>query len=261
MKTKKKYYRPWLTPTGVEIPTADLRVIVQAWTPPLWESYLKWFETGGRESLLPPMAYVAVADEQAETIFAQFAQDCSQDNLRLCERVLALLPALEAGVLRKYFLEGRTEVEIAFELKRSQTGINLIKNRALLRLKRENSGDGMFARPLVKDEISSSLTEEPSIWDEPTGTNIKEARNYDPENHEAEFQALKFESLRVALFELSESARRILYLRYWCDKSVSQTARILKRGVNVIDQIESASISKVKRSVLVFETGTDFGGV
>jgi DNA-directed RNA polymerase specialized sigma subunit len=257
---KKKYHRPWLNATGVEIPTADLKPIVRDWSASTWEAYLKWYEHGRKDALVSPEAYAILGDEQTESIFEQFAQNSSQEVRRLCEQVLSLLPDIEALVLRRYFLEGRTEVEIAFEQKRSQTGVNLIKNRALSRLKRGNSGDGMFARRFMKGDEFSGVADEPSIWDEPLAEKIKEARRYDPENHNAEFEAIKSSCVREALKELPELARRILYLRYWCDLSVNQTARILKRGVNVVEQIEFTSISKVKRGALAFETGTTFGG-
>lgn len=260
-RLKKKYHRPWLNASGVEISTADLKPKVQSWSAKTWEEYLKWYQSPGHERLITPAIYDLICDTQTETIFEEFAQNSSQEIKRLCEQVLSLLPSIEALVLRRYFLEGRTEVEIAFELKRSQTGINLIKNRALSRLKRGNPGDGMFARQFMRGENSAYLAEEPSIWDEPMAEPIKEARYYDPENHQAEFEAIKSSCVRVALMALPEEARRILYLRYWCGMSVNQTARNLKRGVNVIEQIESASISKVKRNALDFETGTNFGGV
>ena len=239
---KKKQHRPWLTPTGVEIPTADLVVIAKAWSPAMWEAYLNWYQSPCRERLIQPAIYDLVGDLQTETIFEQFAQNSSQELRRACKQVLVLLPKLEAQVLRGYFLEGRTEVEIAFELKRSQPTIHRIKYRALLRLKRGNLGDNVIARQFMRGESFSPAADEPSIWDEWLTEKLKEPRSYDPENHQAEFEAIKSSCVRVALMELPELARKILYLRHWCDLSVNQTARILKRGVNVIEQIESASV-------------------
>jgi DNA-directed RNA polymerase specialized sigma subunit len=257
---RKKFERPWLNATGVEIPTVDLRPMTHSWNSATWEDYLTWYETGRREALIQPVIYDKTCDEQFESIFEQFAQDSSSENREKCEQVLSLLPGLEALVLRRYFLSGLTEVEIAFELKRSRTGINLIKTRGLSRLKRGNSGDEMSARRFMRGESDFSENEDLSIWEESSTTKIKQDRKYDPQNHKAEIELLESMSLRAALMELPEIASQVLYLRYWCDLSVNEAARLPNRGVNVIEQIESASIVKINRSVLVFETGTNFGG-
>ena len=257
---KKKYFRPWLTPTGVEIPKLELRAISQTWDHTTWGLYLKWYETGRKEALITPAAYEITCDEQTESIFEQFKQNRSQKHRDQCDRLLTLLPPIEAEVLRLIFLEGRTEVQIAFLLCRSRTGINLIKNRALSRLKRGNNGDGMSARRFMKGENLISPTVEQSIWEEPLPQPIKGLRAYSPDNHKSEFEAISSSCLRVALLMLSEGSQRNIYLRYWCDFSVNQIHRILGHGVNVIEQMESASISKIKREALMFELGINHGG-
>jgi DNA-directed RNA polymerase specialized sigma subunit len=260
MKTKKKkYHRPWLSPTGVEIPLTELKEIAKSWNPAQWEEYLSWFETGCKEVLVHPAAYAIIGDEQTESIFEQFDQDSSPEKRAACERLLALLPEIESCILRLYFLEGRTEAEIGFILSRSQTGICLIKNRALSRLKRGNDGDEMFARHFMKGDISS-YEEEPRLWDESLEHPLKEARFYDPKNHRTEFEQIKMSSIRVALLALPDLEQRILYLRYWCDFSVNRTARELGIGLNTVLEIETAAITKTKRNAVAFETGVSPGG-
>ena len=260
MKTKKKkHFRPWLTPTGVEIPTAELRIISASWDRVMWNAYLDWYANSRREALIHPTIYDWICEEHSESLFEQLAQDSSQENRELCERELSSLPPLEAAVLRKYFLDGRTEVEIAFDLNRSQTGISKIKNRALSRLKRGNSGDEVLSCRFMRGE--SCLSDpEPLLWDGPLLSPLKENRQYDPDNHKAEFEQIKTFSIRAALLGLTDTAQKILYLHHWCDFSISQIARRLDRGVNVTAQIESASISKVERAALEFELGTTLGG-
>lgn len=252
-KREPKSY-PWLTPTGVPIPTADLKQIVASWVKATWEEYLDWFETSIREKLVRPEIYDQIGNEQTESIFEKFRQNSSQKNRRRCERELRKLPPLEAEVLRQYFLEGRTEVEIAFALNRSRTGISRIKIRALSRLKRGNSGDEVSLCQFMRGE------DESSIWDEPLRYPLKEDRPYSADAHQDEFDKIKTSSVRAALLGLSDTAQRILYLRHWCGFSVGQIARRLRLGVNVVDQIDSASISKIKRAVLDFELGTSFLG-
>ncbi len=258
-KLKRNKNQPWLTPTGVEIPTHELRHICRTWDGVTWEAYLSWFESACHEKLVLTGIFDKICEEQTESIFEQFQQEGGSERRALCEQVLSHLPPMEAEVLRQYFLEGRTEIEIGFALSRSQTGISLIKIRALSRLKRGNQGDGMLARQYMKGE-SSSIEEEPRLWDHELENPLKESRKYNPENHRAEFEQIKTSSVRVALLELSELAQRILYLRFWCDRSLRETARILGLGANVIADIESASVTKLKRNAAFFEAGIQSGG-
>jgi len=258
-KLKRNKNQPWLTPTGVEMPTHELRQICVGWDGATWEAYLGWFESACHEKLVLTEIYDKICDEQTESIFEQFQQDGGSEKRALCEQVLSLLPPVEAEVLRLYFMEGRTESEIGFLLNRSRTGICLIKSRALSRLKRGNHGDGMSARQYMKGESSSS-EQEARLWDEELQHPLKEARKYDPKNHRSEFERIKTSSIRVALLELPEFAQRVLYMRFWCDLSLCETARILGRGANAIADIESASITKVKRNAAFFEAGIQSGG-
>lgn len=261
MQSKKRIHdRPWLTPTGVEIQTNFLREIVKSWGPKLWESYLKWYETGRKDSLVSQALYMLIGDEQIESIFEQFAQSNSQEDKARCEQLFTALSEIEAEVLRQIFMEGRTESVVAANLSRSQTGINHIKNRAISRLKRGNYGDHLFARRFMKGEKYYYSQPESSIWDQPLTQPIKIQRVYDPSGHNEIFESISSTSLRESLFELSENARRILYLRHWCNFSARQTARYLAQGINIVEQIEAASISKLKRNVLATELGPNYGG-
>ena len=81
---KKKYHRPWLNATGVEIPTPELRAVTQKWSACTWEAYLNWYDYGRKDSLVTPELFAIIGDEQTESIFEQFAQNSSQEVRRLC---------------------------------------------------------------------------------------------------------------------------------------------------------------------------------
>ena len=98
---------------------------------------------------------------------------------------------------------------------------------------------------------------EASIWDEVLGVPPKEARKYDPDNFEIETQNLKNHSVKEAVLSLPMIAQKIVYLRFWCELSEQQIARRLQMGVNVVSQICDASVSKIKRSVVQFQTGLE----
>lgn len=259
-RMKKNTERPWLTSTGVEIDTAELREISKSWSAETWRAYLKWFESGKRERLVQPWIYNKIGDEQTESVFIEFGHDTDPEQQRRCEQLLGHVNQLEAMILRQIFFQGSTEREIAAKFRIAKSSVHDLKNRALLRLKRGNSGDGSGTRQFMRGENFSSQANEPSIWDEPLQYPLKEDRPYSPENHKTEFDRIKTHSVRVALQSLTDTAQQILYLRYWCDFSVSQIARRLGRGVNVVEQIESASASKVKRAALKFELGITLGG-
>jgi len=250
----KSSRRPWLTSTGVEIPTADLKPISRTWGIETWGKYLRWYQGARREKLIRPTLYDKSGDELTENIFEEFSQDSSQENRDLCEHVLARLPSLEALVLRRHFLEGRTDAEIAFGLNRSRTGVSLIKNRAISRLKRGNSGDGVSPCPFMRVDGSEECFGEPTIWEIPLPFPLTENRRFSADAHRAEFEQMKIHYVRDALMSLSDRVQRILYLRFWCGLSIGTTARVIGCGVNVVSQIEEASISKLKRHAL------DLGG-
>ena len=261
MKVRKKNLdRPWLTSTGVEIATNELRDISKEWNLKTWELYLRWYEHGCYENLIAPATYDRICDELVDSVFDLFLINPSPEIRAECDRQLALLPELEAKVLRLFFLEGRTEVEIAAVFSRSQPGINKIKNRALLRLKRGNHGDKLLARQFMRGEDSATEMEEQSIWDEPTPFAIREDRTFLPENQKLEIDGFAWTSFKRAMRELPEMSQRILYLRYWCDFSHRQIARDLKTGVNVVQQIETAAVFKLKNKILALELGLNTGG-
>jgi DNA-directed RNA polymerase specialized sigma subunit len=257
---KENKQRPWLTSTGVELATADLREIAKSWDAGTWSSYLKWFESGNRERLVQPWMYDKIGDGQTESIFIEQGYANDPKNQRLCDQLLGQANPLEQRILRQIFFEGRTLREIAAERCLPLTTIYNIKNKALLRLKRGNPGDVWNTCQFMRGEYSSSPDQELSIWDESPQHRLKQDREYDPDNHKAEFEQIKTFSIREALLRPSDTAQRILYLRNWCELPVSQIAKRLGRGVNVIEQIESASISKIKRAALEFELGITLGG-
>ncbi len=259
-RLRNKLNRPWLTPTGVEIATIDLKPLVKNWDLATWESYLDWYDGASTESTISQKAFASICEHQEFTVFELYSQCPSEESLTDSKRLLHQLPELEREVIRMKFMEGLTEVEIAFEMRRSRSGINLIKTRALSRLKKLNPGDAVAAGPYMRGEVDSSDQKFESVWDEPSLYPIREKRNYITKRFQEEISAIRFSSVREALFDLPEIGRKILFFRYWCDFSVNQTARLLKCGQNVVEQIETASISKVKRGALSFETGTNFGG-
>jgi len=252
---KSKKQKPWLTPSGVAIPTADLMQIVKSWDSGTWAAYLKWYDRPLKARLLTPGIYDKLADEQAQTIFAQFGQTVSGADKELCAALFRKLRSDEAEVLRLLFLEGKTQTQIGYMLKLSQQRVSQIKNRALIALKWGHHGEKLVAREYMRGESFAGEFEKSSVWDEKLESPLKEPRLYRPENQVAEIDSLKNSTARWAFFALSERARVILYLRYYCDLSIGQTAHRLSMGVNVAEQIEESAVSKFKRNFIQFQSG------
>ncbi len=250
--------RPWLTSTGVEIPTVELQEISKSWDNETWGNYLSWYESGRRESLIQPWAYDKICEEQSESLFHKFGQDPTPEHRQKCEAFLNQIRPDEARILRKIFFDGRTIREIAAEVNLPKSTVQDIKNRALFCSKWGNCGDNPDARRSMRGP--SSFSEDASLWDESLEHPLNEARSYDPGNHGLEFALLKTKAIREALLSLPESSQRLLYLRYWCGLSVNSVAHLLGHGVNVVEQVEAAAISKVKRNAMSIRFNEISGG-
>jgi RNA polymerase sigma factor (sigma-70 family) len=254
---KKNIERPWLTGSGVEIPTLELKEINRTWDAKTWEAYLKWYSGTRQEELVTPSLYQEIGEEQFESIFESHAKSETPAKRNLIERLLSQLHGREAEILRATFLEGRTQVEIAAEFGLSQPRICQIKNSGLRTLKQGLAGDKLIARRFMRGADNYERPKETALWDQPMVPPPMEARFYDPNNFEDEIRNLKNHSLRVALLRLSPKAQEILFLRFWCNQSIRQIARRLQIGMNSVCQICHASVAKVKRLSVQFQTGLE----
>lgn len=257
---KSQRSKPWLTSTGVEIPTEQLRQICKTWNQETWEEYLNWYESPRIENLIPQEIYDDLTECEHLTVFEKAGQSVSEDDRRLCNRLLTTLPIREAKILRLTFLEGRTVREIAALERIPKSSVHDLKNRALLRLRRGHHGDGSDTCRFMRGECSADENSSESVWDRSSPYSIKEARVYDPAEQNEALEEIQHPSLKVAIRELSERQKRIIYMRFWCDFSVNEIASDLKCGVNLVDQLLDATISGLKRKVLAMELGNSTEG-
>lgn len=244
---KPKPHRPWLTPTGVAIPTIELRELCKTWDRSTWDAYLKWYERPLRLRLLVPYVFDKIAEEQTETIFKQFDQRNSQSASVRCEQILSRLDSGPAAVLRLHYFDGLTDAAIGSKINRARTTVSQIKNKAIGQLRQGIRGDNTSSREFMKGE---SFSVPAKLWDQKLAMPLKEPRAYDPANHREEVLEHKFEALAIAARSLSEKSIRALYLRYWCDFSISTIAREHSIGVNTAELLIEASVSKLKRKIV-----------
>ena len=76
---RKKLNRPWLTRTGVEIATVDLKPLIRNWDLATWQSYLKWYDGASNESLISQKAFMAISEHQEFSVFELFSQTPSEE--------------------------------------------------------------------------------------------------------------------------------------------------------------------------------------
>lgn len=253
MRLKKP--TPWLTPTGVEIPTEKLKQVAQGWNRETWDDYLSWFESSLGVRVITPKIYELLSDSQTDSVFAQFDQNTDQRLTAKCDRLLASLPFREREVLRLLFIAGKTQFSVAAQLNLSQQRISQIKENALGRLRRGHQGNKLVTREYMGGECFSPSRSTSAFWTEKTPFQIKEPRRYLPENIETEIDNHPSSTLKSAMRGLTPIARAVLFRLFWCEQSVYECARELNTGPYVVRQICDSAISKFKRLFYEIETG------
>lgn len=259
-KKKNQKQRPWLRPAGEEIPTAELEHISKAWDRATWTRYLKWYESGRREALVAPHLYKKKSESISESVFKAVLPSATPAKRNLCNRILATVPEFHRSILHLHFLDGLKISQVAEIVGGSRTNIGYHKRSALSRLKRGLAGDIWSSCRYMRDENLKTQAAEPSVWDQCSPNPVREPRFYDPNDEQVELANLTREHLRKILQELGAYSRRILYLRHWCAQPVTEVARGLRAGVNLIEQIDAAAIVKVKQKAIEFETAIPMGG-
>lgn len=258
-ESKLRKPRPWLTSTGVEIPTLELRQIAKSWDLETWAEYLDWFDVGRREALVRPFVYDLCGNNTANSVFDDFfaSNRVASDK---CEHLLSLIPENESEVLRLIFFHGKTIREVAAIRGISKSGAHKIKNRAISRLKALTSGDGVDAARFMRGVCDEHRDVPDSLWRKPTTFTFKEAHLYHPKNQDQEFAQIPNSAFRVAINEMTPLSRSILYLRFWCELSQAETARHLRTAANFVQEIEQSAVSNFKRLFFEIETGRRLGG-
>lgn len=253
---KAKLERPWLTGSGVEISTIELKKICGGWDLVTWEAYLKWYESGRREAIVSSLTYLEICEEQVETIFESLAKSETPAKRKLVKRLLSNLPEREAEVLRAIYLEGRLQSAIAADLRISRSRIAHLKSAALAGLKWGLAGDKLTARRFMRGVSDASFDIDPSIWNQPMVPPPDEIEVCDSDDFVEQIDRLKNQKVRVAVLKLPTGARHIALLRFWHSETLCRISRKLMMGMNSVDQVCDASATKIKQTLIQFHTGT-----
>lgn len=247
---RKKIVKPWLTASGVERPPAELKEISKSWDEQIWNDYLNWFQSSCSEKLISKNVFDKISEELEKNIFEEFGYQSCPKLQDLCEQLLAALPAHQAQILRLYFYEGRTHKEIAFIFGRSDTAISYNKNTALRALKRVHDGKHLLTRQYMRGADVFIPDEIKSEWDEKLSHPACNQRTYSLSEANNELLNHKCAELREIFRGLTDRSRQIIYLKFWCNLSVSEIARKSSVGLNAVEQILDATVFKIKSRLI-----------
>jgi len=248
MSTKKD--RPWLTASEVERPLNDLKIISKSWDLQTWNAYLNWYEFSRKDKLVTTEHYNSLGESVEKNIFEEFGYKTCSKLQSFCDQLLATLPNHHERILREIYLEGKTFVQVAHELKRSRSNITYHKNKAITALKRGHRGKSWFARRIMRGEKDFDPANIKSIWNQKLSHLIKDERAYEPSNANNELLNHNCTELREIFQDLPELSRQIIYLKFWCEFSTSEIARKCSMGVNTVEQIIDSAVFYIKSSLV-----------
>lgn len=250
IKMKIKTNRPWLTSSDVEIPTEQLMQISKSWDETTWDAYLKWYEGSFREVLVKSEHYEILGERVSQSVFELYGHNSCPQLQSYCDQILKLLSPEQETVLRKIFLEGKTERQIAFELNCSKTSVSRNKFKALSRLKVNKTAALWTTQHLMRDAKFFDPAQNNSFWETKKIGTLKKSRAYKPENYDKELLIHPIEEVRCFFRASSLRARQYVYLRYWCGFSINEIARKCSVGVNTVDQVIDATVFRLKSALI-----------
>lgn len=247
---KTKIDKPWLTVSDVERPLAELKEISKSWDEQTWNAYLNWYQTGNSEKLIAKNVFDKISEELEKNIFEEFGYQSCPKLQSFCDQLLSLIPSHQEYILRAIFFDGKKLGEIAFDLGRSKSCISQNKYKALAKLKQGHCGDELYARQYMRGADVFIPNKIKTEWDEKLSHTTRDHRAYSPSDANNELLNHKCAELREIFRELTDRSRQIIYLKFWCNLSISEIARKCSVGLNTVEQILDATVFKIKSRLI-----------
>ncbi len=247
---KNKLNRPWLTASDVERPLDELKEISKSWNEQTWSEYLDWFEVGRKDQLVSPTLYHLQGESIEKNIFEEFGYQSCPELRSFCDQLLRSVPEFQRQILRSIFFEGKTQREIAFDVRKSAGCIAQNKTKAITTLKRVHGGEMLSARRIMRGTEVFEPKKIKSLWDQKLSHPIKDQRSYEPLNVNQELLNHCVADIREIFQKQSEISRQIIYLKFWCELSVSEVARKLSMGLNTVEQVIDATVFNIKSQIV-----------
>ena len=240
----------WLQSNGIPLSTTDLKSRVKSWNAEAWEKYLRWYEKPLKEYHLSAGTYQMICDGRSETIYREYGYETNPFLQEFCECLLKSLPQKHEEVLRLYYYEGVTERKIASLTKRSQPGVHYIKRTGLLRLKRETPEESLITLHTMRGLVSQNEIAPEINWIKVGQNPIRENRAYQPGQWKSELELIGNILVREAIRDLSKNQKQVIYLRFWCDQSISAISRQLGIALSNAQEICDSAASRIKRKAV-----------
>ena len=247
---KTKLNRPWLTASDVERPMEELKEISQSWDEKTWNEYLDWFEIGRKDQLVSPTLYHVQGESIEKNIFQEFGYESCPELRSFCDRLLLAVPEIQQHILRSIFFDGKTQREIAFDIRKSAGCIAQNKIKGITTLKRVHGGEMLSARRIMKGTVVFEPENIKSLWHRKLSHPIFDQRTYSQSEANNELLNHKCAELRKTFQGLSDRSRQIIYFKFWCNLSISEIARKCSVGLNTVEQILDATVFKIKSRLI-----------
>ena len=247
MKRKSKNAkRPWLTAHGVPLSDAELRDASASWNAKEWERYLRWFALGRRERTLAEGDYEAACQASSESVFQQLTPDANVRDSAACDLLLRSLPPGEALALRRKYLDGWIDPDIAAEQGlRSKTSAARMRYRGLARLTRGIQGERWDSCPFMRGEVKNEARR--SVWfDEDTASFSIGNSPPNSQSINLDFAAVRPAAASVALQLLSPLQRAVTHARFWLGHSFSHIGRDTGVGRTTAEAVCDAAVFQAK---------------
>jgi DNA-directed RNA polymerase specialized sigma24 family protein len=211
--------KPWLTESGDEITTEELRSICINWHNDTWNRYLKWYCSSWRTQYARRVAELDLISEVTLPVEA------------------APLSPSEESVLKLVYLGGLSERETAKFTAGSKSTIHDIKIRALKKLKENGPANepGKFTIMRGQDNEDTQVNSQ--------CVQISPLQMISA----AELESNATTLLGEVLTTISDRQAIALFVRFWRGFKPVEAAHFLSIGTNVIEQILDTAIFKIKR--------------
>jgi len=148
--------KPWLDENGVRRSEAEIRSLAENWGDKTWEEFLRsTVEKPQNDTLIPGFDYEIIEADARDTYQDMIATNSRPDLIGLVENLLSQLTNREQRVVQAIFWAGRSQHEIARELRLSRSAVRNCQNRALKKM------GSLLVRKMLSTKVSERFEGEP----------------------------------------------------------------------------------------------------
>lgn len=150
--------KPWLDRNGYPLSKASLEIASRKWSAVTWERYLQSLETQQEEILVKDFSSKLDRFDKSESISRERQEPEEEVDLAALERHLEKLPMMEKLVIKTIFFDGIGEREAAELLQMSRWLMRSVKERAIKRLRSQQSPTDTYLENYFGNDITKHPT-------------------------------------------------------------------------------------------------------